>query len=136
MSEIKGNWATGAQRGIRVGGDEIKVRGDGTEMPHASDSLLDVGNLLPLYVDWGGSEPPPIPPVLKGVEDNVPFSEEEWLRELAARIGRMAPRFGLIDKKIRRELELAERMLNSYAVLWERRNEAIREDINKRGEAL
>lgn len=115
--------------------EKVEVRGDGTEMPHASDGLLDVGNLLPLYVDWGG-DPPPIPPVLKGVEDNVPFSEEEWLRELAKRIGRMAPRFGLIDKKIRRELELAERMLNSYAVLWERRNDEIRADINKRGEAL
>lgn len=88
------------------------------DMPHASNSLLEVGDLLPsLYLSSPSTPSPEMGP--------TNMSKEEWLRELARRIGNM-----------KRELELAERMLNSYAVLWERRNNAIKEDIKSRGDAL
>lgn len=108
-------------------------------MPHASDALLEVGDLLPSFTDWGGGVPPDQPSgSLRPYPEMgpTPMSEEEWLRELAHRIERMIPRFGVVDKQVRRELELATRMLHSYAVLWERRNNEIRDDIKKRGEAL
>lgn len=95
-------------------------RGNGY-MPHASDALLDIGNLLPSFTDW--TEPPPLPE-----SSPTPMNEEEWLRELARRMISHAERFGAVDKKVRRELELAARMLNSYAHLWEVRNREEREN--------
>lgn len=92
-------------------------------MPHASESLLEVGDLLP--------PPPPLRPTdlqqAEG-EDPTPMSEEEWLRELARRMNNHAVRFGAVDKKIRREMELAARMLNGYAHLWELRNREEKEN--------
>lgn len=85
-------------------------------MPHASLALLEIGDLLPEYL------PDLIPPTPTPEMAPTDMPEEEWLRELARRIERMAPRFGAVDRNVRRELELAARMLNSYAILWEKRN--------------
>lgn len=122
--------------GERVGPENGPKMEVGDAMPHASNALLAVGDLLPSFTDWGGGEPP-APPILPGSVMEPPnMSEEEWLRELAKRIEKMVPRFGAVDKQVRRELELAVRMINSYAVLWERRNQGIMEDVKKRGDAL
>lgn len=103
-----------------------------TPMPHASTALLEVGDLLPSFTDWG-NVPPKDPTTMIGTPDPAPeMSEEEWLRELARRIEKLVVRFGGVDRAVRRELELAARMLNSYAVFWERRNHDIREDRKKR----
>jgi hypothetical protein len=101
-------------------------------MPHASTALLEVGDLLPSFTDWG-NVPPKDPATMIGTPDPAPeMSEEEWLRELARRVEKLVVRFGGVDRAVRRELELAARMLNSYAVFWERRNHDIREDRKKR----
>lgn len=82
----------------------------GRYMPHASEALLEVGDLLP----------EPITPTPE--MGPTTMTEEEWLRELAKRMTAHAERFGATDKQVRREMELAARMLNSYAHLWEMRN--------------
>lgn len=84
-------------------------------MPHASEALLEVGDLLPSVTDW--TVPTPTPEM-----GPTKMNEEEWLRELAKRMTAHAERFGATDKQVRREMELAARMLNSYAHLWEMRN--------------
>lgn len=110
------------------------------DMPHASESLLQIGDLLPSFTDWGGGGEPPwgTATLISTSPEMGPtdMSEEEWLRELARRIGNMSQKFGAVDRQVRRELELAERMLDSYAILWERRNNSIREAIKTRGDAL
>lgn len=101
--------------GAGMGEDEA------TYMPHASAALLEIGDLLP--------PPPKTPTDLAQGEGEEPreMSEEEWLRELARRVLAHAEKFGGNDRQVRRELTLAARMLNGYAVHWEKRNEMKRE---------
>lgn len=102
--------------GAGMGEDEA------TYMPHASAALLQIGDLLP--------PPPPKPPTdLAQEEGGEPreMSEEEWLRALAVRVLGHAEKFGGSDRQVKRELTLAARMLNGYAVHWEKRNEMKRE---------
>lgn len=89
-------------------------------MPHASDALLQIGDLLP-----------PIDPISRSSEEAerlANMTEEEWLRELARRVANHAQKFGGSDRQVKRELTLAARMLEGYAVWWERVNEQKRDE--------
>lgn len=99
--------------GAGMGEDET------TYMPHASTALLQIGDLLP-----------PIDPISRSSEEAerlANMSEEEWLRELARRVLTHAEKFGGSDRQVKRELTLAARMLDGYAVTWENRNRVKRE---------